>query len=307
MNGRRVMWLLSSEGILDQSGNLIPDTPFGNSAIIAGVVGQDCLAVIVDGYDVWRFASGAWKKIASANVVLNCLCWTTDNRLLVGTAGARLAWVVDGNLHFIDSFDSVAEREFWKTPWGGAPDVRSLAVATDGTIYANIHVGWIARSRDAGGTWRVLQEGLEMDVHQVATSLFNPSVVIAATASGFYMSDDHGCTFTCQSNGIVSRYQRACARFFDADIYLVSTSKGPHGCVEAQLYRSENVGRDWELVEGLPKNIDRNIDTFQIIIIGGACALVIIEDTVLYETSDWGMTWNKIGEGYPKLFGALVL
>ena len=32
-----------------------------------------------------------------------------------------------------------------------------------------------------------------------------------------------------------------------------------------------------------------------------------IEDTVLYETSDWGMTWNKIGEGYPKLFGALVL
>ena len=33
----------------------------------------------------------------------------------------------------------------------GAPDVRSLAVATDGTIYANIHVGWLARFRDAEG------------------------------------------------------------------------------------------------------------------------------------------------------------
>ena len=52
------------------------------------------------------------EKNCSANVVLNCLCWTTGNRLLVGTAGVRLAWVVDGNLHFIDSFDLVAEREF---------------------------------------------------------------------------------------------------------------------------------------------------------------------------------------------------
>ena len=64
MNERRVIWLLSSEGILDQSRNLIPDTPFGNLAIIAGVVEQDCLAVIVDSYDVWRFALEAWKKIA---------------------------------------------------------------------------------------------------------------------------------------------------------------------------------------------------------------------------------------------------
>ena len=52
------------------------------------------------------------EKIALLIVVLNCLCWTTGNRLLVGTAGVRLAWVVDGNLHFIDSFDLVAEREF---------------------------------------------------------------------------------------------------------------------------------------------------------------------------------------------------
>ena len=29
MNERKIIWLLSSEGILDQSGNLIPVTPFG--------------------------------------------------------------------------------------------------------------------------------------------------------------------------------------------------------------------------------------------------------------------------------------
>ncbi|MEE2617410.1 MAG: hypothetical protein VX677_02245 [Candidatus Poribacteria bacterium] len=307
MNERKIIWLLSSEGILDQSGNLIPDTPFGESSVIAGGVGQDCLAVIVDSHDVWTFVSGTWQQITSADVSLNCLCWTADNRLLVGTEGARLAWAANGDLHFIDVFDSIAEREFWKTPWGGPPDVRSLAVATDGTIYANIHVGWIACSRDAGGTWQALREGLEMDVHQVATHLSNPSQVIAATASGFYLSDDYGHTFICQSDGMSYHYQRACACFADEDIYLVSTSRGPHGRAESQLFRSENAGRDWGLVEGLPENIDKNIDTFQIIIVDGGCALVIIEDTILYETNDWGMTWNKVGENYPRLFGALVL
>ena len=34
---------------------------------------------------------------------------------------------------------------------------------------------------------------------------------------------------------------------------------------------------------------------------------MIIEDTFLYETSDWSMTWNKIGGCYPKFSGALVL
>ena len=89
MNKQKIIWLLSSEGILDQSGNLIPGTPFGESSVIAGGVGQDCLAVIVDSHDVWTFVSGTWQQITSVDVSLNCLCWTADNRLLVGTEGAR--------------------------------------------------------------------------------------------------------------------------------------------------------------------------------------------------------------------------
>ncbi|MFP6722353.1 MAG: hypothetical protein VCF25_19070 [Candidatus Poribacteria bacterium] len=307
MNERKIVWLLSAEGILDQSGKLIPETPFGESSIIVGDVGQDCLAVIVDNHDVWTFVSQTWQQATSANIALNCLCWTAGNRLLVGTESARLAWIANEDLHFIDGFDSIAERKFWKTPWGGPPDVRSLAVSTDGTIYANIHVGWIAHSRDEGGTWQASREGLEMDVHQVATHPSSPNEVFAATANGFYLSGDYGQTFTRQGNGMSYYYQRACACFADQDIYLVSTSRGPHGQAGALLYRSGNAGRDWVLAKGLPKNIDKNIDTFQIIIVDGAHALVIIEDTILYETRDWGVIWNKVGDNYPRLFGALVL
>ena len=224
----------------------------------------------------------------------------------MGTERARLAWIADGELNFINSFDAVPERKLWKTPWGGPPDVRSLAVSTDGTIYANIHVGWVVRSRDGGKTWENLREGLEMDVHQVATHPSDPATVFAATARGFYISRNHGDTFVHQRSGMPYYYQRACACFPESDVYLVSTSRGPHSRVDAQLYRSDDAGENWALVNGLPEQIGENIDTFQIVTVGGADALVVVDDTTLYQTDDWGLNWQRVAD-YPRLFGGLVV
>ena len=303
---QETVWLLSEEGILDLNGESICDVPFQSASIIAGDVGQDQLSVIANDHEVWTYASGAWDQQVSADVILNCVCWTADNRLLVGTERARLAWVVDGELKFIDSFDAVPERKLCKTPWGGTPDVRSLTVSTDGTIYANIHVGWVVRSRDGGKTWENLQEGLEMDVHQVATHSSDPATVFAATASGFYLSRDYGDTFMHQRSDMPYYYQRACACFPESDVYLVSTSRGPHSRVDAQLYRSDDAGESWALVAGLPEQIGENIDTFQIITVGESNALVVVDDTALYQTDDLGLNWQKVAD-YPRLFGGLVV
>ena len=286
---QETVWLLSEEGILDFNGESIRDVPFQSASVIAGDVGQDQLSIIANDHEVWTYASGTWNQQVSTDVTLNCVCWTPDNRLLVGTERARLAWVVDGELNFIDGFDAVPERKLWKTPWGGPPDVRSLAVSTDGTIYANIHVGWVVRSRDGGETWENLQEGLEMDVHQVATHPSDPATVFAATARGFYLSRDYGDTFTHQRSGMPYYYQR-----------------GPHSRVDAQLYRSDDAGENWVLVSGLPEQIGENIDTFQIITVSGAKALVVVDDTTLYQTDDLGLNWQKVDD-YPRLFGGLVV
>ena len=53
--------------------------------------------------------------------------------------------------------------------------------------------------------------------------------------------------------------------------------------------------------------IDRNIDTFQIIIINEATALVVIEDNQLYQTTDLGYHWQKIDQQFPRLYGGLVV
>jgi hypothetical protein len=303
---QETVWLLSEEGILDFNGKPVYDVPFQPASVIAGDTSQDGLSVIVNNHEVWTYVSGTWNQQVSTDVTLNCVCWTPDNRLLVGTECARLAWVADGELDFIGGFDTVPGRQLWKTPWGGPPDVRSLAVSTDGTIYANIHVGWVVRSRDGGKTWVNLQEGLEMDVHQVSAHPSDPATIFAATARGFYLSRDYGDTFIHQRGGMPYYYQRACACFPESEVYLVSTSRGPHSRVDAQLYRSDDAGENWALVSGLPEQIGENIDTFQIITVGGTKALVVVDDTTLYQTDDLGLNWQKIAD-YPRLFGGVVV
>ena len=302
----KTVWLFSDTGILDQQAQPVPGVPFQNP-VTAGAPHQHQLSVIVDGHQIWTHQDSRWEQVISAEIQLRCLCWTAEGRLLVGTAEARVAEVENGQLNFLTSFDNIPERQLWKTPWGGPPDLRSFAIARDGAIYANIHVGWIARSKDSGQTWQNLKQGLEMDVHQVAAHPHEMTTVFAATASGFYFSQDQGQTFTRSGQEMPSHYQRSCAVFPEGEVYLTSTSRGPHGSAEARLYRSQDSGQNWTQVEGLPDQIDRNIDTFQISIINEATALVVIEDNQLYQTTDLGYHWQKIDQQFPRLYGGLVV
>ncbi len=127
------------------------------------------------------------------------------------------------------------------------------------------------------------------------------------TGNGFHISENHGRLFAHRSEGMPYQYQRACACFAELDVYLVSTSRGPHGQADSLLYRSEDAGETWVVVSGLPDNISKNINTFQIIIVDRARALVIVDNKTLYKTNDLGRSWQVVGYDYPRLFGALVV
>jgi len=306
MKTPRAIWLLSEKGILGSDGKPLPDIPFQETPVTAGSAWKGKAAVIADKREIWTLSEGKWAREVSAEAGLLCVCWR-DEDLFAGTRLARLARIKDHELLFIQGFDEAPGRKQWYTPWGDPPDVRSLAVSTDGTMYANVHVGWIVRSRDGGKTWENLQKDLEMDVHQVGTHPLKPGVVFAATASGFYVSHNHGDTFTRRAGGMPYDYQRACACFAEGEVYLVSTSRGPHGRADALLYRSEDEGTHWAPVNGLPDPIAKNIDTFQIGIVSAHRALAIVNDTALYQSDDRGLNWRAVGRDYPRLYGILVL
>lgn len=82
-----------------------------------------------------------WTEVElPAAIRVTCIVSTADGAL-AGTAGAHLLTIADGQATRVTSFDDAPTRSAWHTPWGGPPDVRSMAVAADGTVYVNVHVG----------------------------------------------------------------------------------------------------------------------------------------------------------------------
>lgn len=298
------VWLLTQGGLLDPEGEAIPGAPLEGRSIVGGTAAPRGHAVLAERGEIWIHEGERWRHLAAAEIALQCLAWAPGG-LLAGTEPARVAWVRDDGLDFLPGFDAVPERPLWNTPFGAPPAVRSLAVATDNTLYADIHVGWIVRSRDGGETWVSLREGLDKDVHQVATHPSDPGTVFAATANGFHLSRDHGDTFTRHVEGLPYFYQRATACFPDAEVYLVSVARHNRGS-GARLYRSEDEGGGWERVEGLPNALDRNINTFQLAALENGAAFAVVNDTTLYASEDWGQTWARVGRDLPRVAALLI-
>jgi hypothetical protein len=185
---------------------------------------------VVDDTQLWQGeARGGFRLVTAAPMELRSLV-ASGGELFIGTAGARLLRLDDDHFDEVDGFREVPGREDWHTPWGGPPDTRSLAAAADGTLYANVHVGGIPRSTDAGETWQPTID-VDADVHQVFAVA---DLVLAATAGGLAVSGDRGSTWQWRDEGLHAEYARAVA--VADDTVLVSTSQGPFGG-RAAIYR----------------------------------------------------------------------
>ncbi|MFQ5918764.1 MAG: hypothetical protein ACE5I4_01800 [Thermoplasmata archaeon] len=300
------VWVLSEMGILALDGTPLGGVPFQGMSADVGDARGGKVAVIVDEHELWTHLEGRWEQRLRTEWALQCVRWALDGRLLVGTEKARVAWGEDAELRFLKSFDEVPERPLWNTPFGAPPAVRSLAVGADGTLYADIHVGWVVRSRDGGQTWESLRKGLNKDVHMVAAHPTDPDVVFAATATGFHISHDRGDSWDRRPHGMPHHYQRACAIFPDEDVYLVSTAIHDGG-EDARLYRSEDEGKNWIQVEGLPPALNRNIDTHQIALLPRGSAFVVVNDRGLFASADAGKTWAQAEPEFPRIWSLLSL
>ena len=214
---------------------------------------------------------------------------------LIGTEGAHLHRLGDGCVAPVESFEGLACREGWYTPWGGPPAVRSLAASPNGLVYADIHVGSIMRSDDRGLTWSPVTPTLHEDVHEVTTCPAAPARVYANTADGVYVSGDCGVSWHYRGRDLGGRYGRAVAVSpEDPDLLLATVSDGPHGDdVHGQLFRSEDAGQTWTHVrDGFPSSTKKNIDTFHVRFDHGGTAWAAVGST-LYVGKDRASRWER--------------
>lgn len=266
--------------------------------------GREGLWAIIRGREVWRAPEGSWpdhwERMAEVEGLrANCLLRLPDGAL-VGTSQARLLRLDPAGLAPVPGFDRAEGRERWFTPWGGPPDVRSLAAGPDGTLYANVHVGGILRSSDGGTTWAPTSLEIEADVHQVVADPRAPGTVLAATAYGLAVSRDAGDGWELYEEGLHATYCRAVALTDDGP--LVSASRGHHGR-DAAVYRFRD--RFERCREGLPEWFSDNVDTHCLDAAGTVAALGTADGSV-YLSRDAGATWERVAEGLPAIRSVLL-
>ncbi len=252
----------------------------------------------ISGYEsIWHHPDGGEGGVVAklGEGRANCLL-PTDDGLLVGASEASLYRLHGGELRRVGSFDETPGRDRWYTPWGGPPDVRSMAQGPDGTVYVNVHVGGVVRSTDGGASWTDTMD-IHADVHEVIADPARAGHAYAASARGLGITSDGAATWRFDSAGLHADYCRAVA-LGDRMVFL-SASAGSGGS-RAALYRRP-IGDDGPFERcrsGLPEWFSTNLNTFCVAASGSFVAAGDADGTV-YVSHDDGVTWEPAATGLP--------
>lgn len=225
---------------------------------------------VVDHRAVWQHgAEGDWVEMARWEHDLVALA-TAGDTVFAGSADARMLRVDGDTFEALPGFDNAPSRDEWHQV-GPPIEVRSLAATCDGKVLlANVHVGGILRSTDAGTSWHPTVP-VDDDVHQVYAHPELPNIVLAAAAVGLCRSDDAGASWELEKRGLASTYSRGIAAL--GDELFMSSADGPFA-KESRLYSASiESGRLTPVADGLPTSIDGMIDTRFVAARSGAVAI----------------------------------
>jgi hypothetical protein len=258
-----------------------------------------------------RAADGSWSVLANSDAELSC-CAVREGVVYAGTDDARVRRLgEDGRLEELPGFAHTPGRETWAAgqmlvdgKWLGPPlGVRSMTVTKDGALLANVHVGGIPRSTDAGASWQP-SIAVDSDVHEVCAHPERAELAVAAAAVGLCVSRDGGASWHVEHAGLHAPYCAAVA-FVEGDV-LVSASEH-HFSPRGRIYRRPIEG-DTPLapVAGLPEWTDGIVDTHGLAARGPHVALADRGGN-LRLSSDAGQSWTLLAAGLSAPSGVLIV
>jgi hypothetical protein len=275
--------------------------------------GRGGALAIVDGNTLCRrSAAGRWTALTTVEVDLAC-CVATRDGIYLGTDTAQVLRLDgDQNLTVLTGLERVPGRETWTAGRAlvngqllGPPlGVRSISAAPDGTLLANVHVGGIPRSTNAGADWQPTI-AVESDVHQVLAHPSRLEIAIAAAAAGLCTSRDGGATWQIQHEGLHARYCSAVA-FVGDEIWVAASEH--HFAAQGRIYRrpiDEEVPLR-PVLDDLPEWTDGIVDTHGIGVNGARVAFADRAGN-LYVSSDFGLSWSRAAQHLPAPSSVLVI
>lgn len=177
--------------------------------------------------------------------------------------------------------------------------MRSLAVDADGTLFANMHVGGVARSDDGGATWHATAIDIDADVHQIVSPAAG-QLLAACGDEGMASSDDAGDSWTFATEGLDVTYCRAVAA---ADgVVLLSASSGPR-TNRGAIHRRTTTGAPFlRCTDWLPHKIDTGCPDAR-----GPIAAFGTPDGRALVSDDAGASWHAPLDGLAPVTAVAVL
>ena len=291
-------------GLFSVTGNVVRQELAGQSVRSLVADGQGGVLAIVGGHSLSRrSAGGEWSELARSDSDLSC-CVPIGNVVFMGTDDAHVLRVDPGGAQQrLAGFDAVAGRDRWYAGaaivdgklMGPPLGIRSMAATCDGAVLlANVHVGGIPRSTDAGSTWLPTID-IESDVHQVCAHPTRPDIVIAAAGAGLCISRDAGATWTIEQGGLHANHCSAVA--FGRNDIFVSASVDPFAA-QGAVYRRpiDGNGPLQPLGGGMPRWTDGRADT-DCIATRDSMVAVIDGSGRLYVSHDDGASWSNPVDG----------
>lgn len=287
-------------GLFNVTGKMVRQELADQSVRSLVADGDGRVLAIVGGHSLCRRSSnGEWAEIAKSEFELSC-CVPIGSVVFVGTDDAHVLRIdPDGAQQRLTGFDDVAGRDKWYAGsaiidgkrMGPPLGIRSIAATCDGSVLlANVHVGGVPRSTDAGLTWQPTID-IDSDVHQVCTHPTRPDIVIAAAGVGLCVSRDAGTTWTIEQQGLHAHHCSAVA--FGRNDIFVSAATSPFAA-EGAVYRGpiDSNGPLQPLGGGMPKWTGGSADT-NCIATRDSMAAVIDRSGCLYVSNDDGASWSS--------------
>ena len=172
-----------------------------------------------------------------------------------------------------------------------------------GRLYVAIEAGALARTDDAGRTWRDRVPGGPLDTHTLATHPAAPGRLYSAAGDGYFESRDGGDTWQQPADGLRHGYLWGLAVDpADPDALVVTAAPGPRQAhyepAESVVYCRATGGPWRETRAGLPAPTGRHVA-----LVAAHPAepgvFFLAWEAELYRSADGGRSWGQLGVEWP--------
>jgi photosystem II stability/assembly factor-like uncharacterized protein len=266
-------------------------------------------------------------------------CVTLDphdpNTIFAGTEPIEI-FVSDDSGKSWDRLDSIRQVPWVETvqyPLPAVePHIRDIVIhpKDSKTIYAALQVGYILMSHDRGKSWKLLDKGLDSDVHTIVISPEDTDTMFAATgghdcrkgrAAGraLYMTTDGGESWVSTAAEYSQEYSVPLVMHpEDPKILYSAVASGHPGLwrrptgAESLIIRTSDAGRTWQKLDNGPAELRENF-AFALAIdqhkprnvyaaLGRGVSGEKMGDGDLFASTDGGDSWAKTGVKIPSVF-----